>query len=125
MPTNLFTCSQCNLEWSYEFLKIKDPFGKEYCVECVEKMEEEAQKPTPQPQTFTCEFCHQTKEAKPIYAHVKNMPDKRDSRDISQLCSYCSYARAKKENFYCPLKSSGRDVWDISVPEFDCYCPRK
>src|SRR5438874_429240 len=49
-------------------------------------------------------------EEKNVYAHVKNMPDKRDSRDIAVLCSYCSYARAKKENFYCPRFSSGRDV---------------
>ena len=73
-------------------------------------MEQETKKDQPQPTSFTCEFCHKSKQEKPTYAHVKNMPDQRDSRDISRLCSYCSYARAKKENFYCPRFSSGRDV---------------
>jgi len=72
-------------------------------------MEQTAKKAQPQPSTFICEFCHKQKEGQPIYTHIKNMPDKRDSRDISRLCSYCSYARAKKENFYCPRFSSGRD----------------
>jgi hypothetical protein len=123
MPTNqeqLFTCHSCQLEWSYEFLQTKIE-GKSYCVECVEKEQSQAK---PQPKSFTCEFCHKQKQEKPIYAHVKNMPDKRDSRDIALICSYCSYARAKKENFYCPRTSSGRDIWDINIPEFDCYCPR-
>lgn len=120
----LFTCANCKLEWSTEFLQLKTPDGKEYCWDCVDKMEKETKKAQPQPSAFTCEFCHKSKPETPIYAHVKNMPDQRDSREISKLCSYCSYARAKKENFYCPRKSSGRDVWDINIPEFDCYCPR-
>jgi hypothetical protein len=76
----------------------------------VDKMTEEAKKNKPQPPTFTCEFCHKTKEGTGKYCHVKNMPDKRSSKEVSLICSFCSYYKAKKENFYCPRYSSGRDV---------------
>jgi len=112
-------CHSCQLEWGIEFIN-KNNQGEDICVNCGEKPKESVK-----PDTFACEFCHQTKLGQAIFAHVKNMTDKRDSRQIATLCSYCSYARAKKENFYCPRFSSGRDSWDLNVPEFDCFCERK
>jgi len=115
----IFICHSCQLEWNYEFLGIKNREGKELCEECAEQLINK------QNSNFNCEFCHKNQEGKPVLTHVKNMPDKRNSKEISRICSYCSYARAKKENFYCPRFSSGRDNWDINVPEFDCFCERK
>jgi len=112
-------CHSCQLEWSKEFMN-KDNQGRDICMNCGEKPKESFKS-----DTFICEFCYQTKIGHAIFAHVKNMPDKRNSREISKLCSYCSYARAKKENFYCPRFSSGRDSWDANLPEFDCFCERK
>ncbi|CAG8461221.1 16970_t:CDS:2 [Gigaspora margarita] len=83
--------------------------------------QQRAKKTQPQASTFTCEFCYKQKEGQPTYAHVENMPDKKDSREISRLCSYCSYARAKKTNFYCPRFNSGRDVWDLNTPEQEIF----
>lgn len=121
----IFICYSCQLEWGYEFLGIKNSQGEEYCFDCWNNKPEQAENNNFQLKPFICEFCSKNKAEKPIYAHVKNMPDKRNSKEISQICSYCSYARAKKENFYCPRFSSGRDSWDPNVPEFDCFCERK
>ena len=130
----LFTCSQCQQEWSKEFIRLVDQNGNKTCVECVEKMlnlaskesgkeinlETEEKEP---PKTHICRFCRQEKPTNQIKdRHIKNLPDGTDPREIVKVCQDCLTYRAIKADYYCPRTSEGRDTYGGS--EFDCYCPQ-
>ena len=132
-PSKLFTCSQCSQEWSLEFLRLVDKNHNKTCAECLENMLEltkqatgkeiiieEQEKKEPE-KMKPCQFCsklYPQSHLKP--RHILNLPN-HDPREISFICQECLIYRAKKADYYCPLTSEGKDLYEGK--EFDCYCP--
>src|SRR4051812_29607070 len=75
----------------------------------------------PEPILKNCQFCQQLKPETALKPrHILNLPN-HDPREIILICSDCLYYRAKKADYYCPLTSEGKDLYEGK--EFDCYCP--
>lgn len=133
----LFTCSQCQQEWSQEFLNLIDKQGNKTCSECLTEQLELTKQETGKEITIEaepsekevkpelikpCQFCakpYKESELKP--RHIKNLPN-HDSKEITFICQPCLTYRAIKDKkiVYCPRLGTARDTYEGS--EYDCYC---
>src|SRR5206468_11717059 len=114
-----------------EFLRLIDQKGNKTCAECLAEQLEltkqqtqkeiklEVEEKEPEPIYKPCQFCGKTCPENLLKPrHILNLPN-HDPREIILICSDCLYYRAKKADYYCPLTSEGKDIYEGN--EYDCY----
>lgn len=129
----LFTCHSCQKEWNNEFLRLVNQQNQKICRNCTLIMLSKAnqisgqkivlkKKLVEKPQTFVCQTCQQTHQGDPHQVHITNyqgiIP-----QNLTSVCSPCLEDKVTIADFYCPRTSEGRDTYNPSEPQFDCWCP--